>query len=34
MILSHGQSSIDHGFSINKEILDENLQKKWLLSQC
>ena len=34
MILSHGQSSIEFGFSINKEILDNNLQEKLLISQC
>ena len=33
MILSHGQSSIELGFSINKEILDNNLQEKSLISQ-
>ena len=34
MILSHGQSSIERGFSINKEILDNNLLEKSLISQC
>ena len=33
MILSHGQSSIECGFSINKEILDNNLQEKSPISQ-
>ena len=33
MILSHGQSSIERGFSINKEILDNNLQEKSLISR-
>ena len=33
MILSHGQSSIERGFSLNKEILDNNLQEKLLISQ-
>ena len=33
MILSHGQSSIEHGFSVNKEILDNNLQERSLTSQ-
>ena len=33
MILSHEQSSIELGFSINKEILDNNLQEKSLISQ-
>ena len=33
MILSHGQSSIERGFSINKEILDNNLQEKSLILQ-
>ena len=33
MILSHEQSSIERGFSINKEILDNNLLEKSLRSQ-
>ena len=33
MILLHGQSSIERGFSINKEILDNNLQEKSLISR-
>ena len=33
MILSHEQSSIESGFSINKEILDNNLLEKLLRSQ-
>ena len=33
MFLLHGQSSIEHGFSINKEILDNKLQEKSLISQ-
>ena len=33
MILSHEQSSIERGFSINKEILDNNLQENSLISQ-
>ena len=33
MILSHGQSSIECGFSINKEILDNDLQEKSPISQ-
>ena len=33
MILSHGQSFIERGFSINKEISDNNLQGKSLLTQ-
>ena len=32
MILSRGQSFIERGFSINKEIID-NLQEKMLISQ-
>ena len=32
MILSHGQSSIERNFSINKEIVDKNLQEKSLIS--
>ena len=34
MILSHGQSSNEFGFSVNKEILDNNLQETSLISQC
>ena len=33
MILSHGQSSIERGFTISKEIVDNNLQEKSLISQ-
>ena len=33
VILSHGQNSLKCGFSINKEILDHNLQVKSLISQ-
>ena len=33
MVLSHGQSSIEHSFSINKEMLDSNLQEKSLITQ-
>ena len=33
MILSHEQSSIERGFSINKEILDNNLLEKSRRSQ-
>ena len=33
MILSHGQSSIECGFTINKEILDDSLQEKSLISE-
>ena len=33
MILSHGQSSIERGFLINKKISDNNLQEKSLISQ-
>ena len=33
MILSHGQSSTERGFSINKELLGNNLQEKSLISQ-
>ena len=31
-ILSHGQSSIERGFCINKEYLVENLQKESLIA--
>ena len=33
MILSRGQSSSERGFSVNKEILDNNLQERSLISQ-
>ena len=33
MILSHGKSSIEHSFSINKTILDSNLQENSLITQ-
>ena len=33
MILLHGQSSIEHGSSVNKEILDNYLQERLLISQ-
>ena len=32
-VLSHGQSAVERGFSINKELLVENLQEKLLVSQ-
>ena len=32
-VLSHGQSAVERGFSINKELLVENLQEKSLVSQ-
>ena len=32
-VLSHGQSSTERGFSINKQLLVENLQEKSLVSQ-
>ena len=31
--LSHGQSSIERGFSVNKEVLQDNLEEKSLISQ-
>ena len=33
MIFSHGQISIERGFSVNKEILQENLKEKTLVSE-
>ena len=33
LILSHGQSAIERGFSVNKNILVENLEEKGLISQ-
>ena len=32
-VLSHGQSAVERGFSVNKELLLENLQEKSLVSQ-
>ena len=32
-MLSHGQSAVERGFSINKELLVDNLQEKSLVSQ-
>ena len=32
-VLSHGQSAVERGFSINKELLVENLQEKSLVPQ-
>ena len=32
-VLSHGQSAIERGFSVNKQLLVENLQEKSLISQ-
>ena len=32
-VLSHGQSHVERGFSANKEILQGNLQEKYLFSQ-
>ena len=32
-VLSHGQSDVERGFSVNKEILQDNLQEKYLISQ-
>ena len=31
--LSHGQTAVEKGFNVNKEILVENLQQKLLISQ-
>ena len=32
-VLSHGQSQVERGSSLNKEILQDNLQEKFLVSQ-
>ena len=32
--LSHGQSQVERGFNVNKEILVENLQEESLKGQC
>ena len=32
-ILSHGQSNIERGFSVNKEVLDDNMTEKSIVSQ-
>ena len=34
LTLSHGQSAVERGFSVNKELLVENLGQKSLISQC
>ena len=31
--MSHGQSNVERGFSVNKEVLQDNLQVKSLISQ-
>ena len=31
--MSHDQSNFERGFSVNKEVLQDNLQAKWLFSQ-
>ena len=31
--LSHGQAAVERGFSVNREIIVENLQQKSLISQ-
>ena len=33
MVLSHGQSAVEHGFSTNKSLLIENLSEKSLINQ-
>lgn len=33
IVLSHGESSIERGFTINKEVLQDNLQEKYLVPQ-
>ena len=33
IVLSHGESSIERGFTINKEVLQDNLQEKSLVPQ-
>ena len=32
-VLSHGQSFTERGFSINKEVVDDNMKEKCLISQ-
>ena len=32
-VLSHGQSFIEHGFSVNKELVDKNMKEKSLVAQ-
>ena len=32
-VLSHGQSYVEHGFSVNKELIDTNMKKKSLVAQ-
>ena len=33
LVLSHGQSFTERGFSINKEVVDDNMKQKSLISQ-
>lgn len=33
LLLSHGQASVERGFSVNKEILTENLQEDTIITQ-
>jgi len=33
LLLSHGQASVEHGFSINKEISVENMAEQTLIAQ-
>ena len=34
LMLFHGKASVERGFSINKDILDPNLQETSLVAQC
>ena len=33
LVLSHGQASVERGFSVNKEIMTDNMQQKTLIAQ-
>ena len=33
LILSHGQGQVEHGFTINKQLLDDNMSSETLAAQ-
>ena len=34
LTLSHGNASVEHGFSINKNLVDVNLSQKSIIALC
>ena len=34
LTLSHGNASVEHGFNINKNLVDVNLSQKSIIAQC